>query len=102
MAETKETPAKVTISIAQVKEDLANGIDRTQMKAKYGLKRADIIRLFKDPRLKGLKVKRESTVEPGFVIAEDLGATNGTGTTTTDNASVQEAATQTTEESKGW
>lgn len=69
---------KVELTIAQVQEDLKNGVDRKAMQTKYGLKRADIIRLFKHPKLKGLKVHREGSVEPGFVILDDVEpTTNG-------------------------
>lgn len=111
MAETKTTEApkeKVKLTIAQVKEDLKAGIDRKQMQDKYGLKRADIIRLFQLPELKGLKVHRErgSKVEPGFVIVPDNeGGTPVTESTATNSTTVNatnEAAQPPVVEEKGW
>ena len=80
----KEQKEKVQISIAQVLADLENGIDRKQMQDKYGLSRADIIRLFRLPELKGKKVKRE--VEPGFVIVDKVPTTNASDSTETNAA----------------
>lgn len=80
----KEQKEKVQISIAQVLADLENGIDRKQMQDKYGLSRADIIRLFRLPELKGKKVKRE--VEPGFVIVDSEVPTANTSDSTETNA----------------
>lgn len=89
--------AKVPLTIAQVLNDLENGVDRNQMKEKYGLTRADIIRLFKLPELKGKKVKRE--VEPGFIIVTEAeeAASHATSEATSD-ATVEEAVTA----KEGW
>ncbi len=80
-AET-EVKAPVELTIEQVKEDLKNGISRDDMKERYGLKRADIMRLFKHPDLKGLKVhtsankpkKTRKKATPGFILKDATGA----------------------------
>lgn len=89
-----ETAPKIVVSIAGVKADLQNGLDRKQIGEKYGLTWANQQKLFADPRLKGLKVKRQ--IEPSFVIAEDEeGATpaaEAAVNTTAAPAATEEAA----------
>ncbi len=46
---------KVEITISSVRADLKAGLSRDQIGAKYGLNRANTIRLFKHEKLKGFK-----------------------------------------------
>lgn len=59
-----EPKQKVEVSIPSIKEDLKNGVTRKEMQEKYGLLRADIIKIFKHPELKGLKVHTAAQKAP--------------------------------------
>lgn len=63
----KEEKPKVRLTITQVKNDLALGIDRDGIAEKYGLTKGDVKKLFQHPSLKGLKVK----TAPGFDLVDD-------------------------------
>lgn len=51
-----EVKEPIELTIEGIQEDLKNGISRTDMIEKYGVKKADINRIFKHPDLKGKKV----------------------------------------------
>lgn len=64
MEEQKE---QVKLTIDGVKNDLSNGLTRSEIQNKYGLTKRDVTALFKDSRLKGLRA-----VKPlGFVLVEE-------------------------------
>jgi hypothetical protein len=100
MAKAQTAPvAKVELTIAGVKALLKEGVDRDGIAAKYGLKKSQVNLLFKDERLKGLKVKRERVTVPAFIILDDVnagavtaeeGVTNGA--VETSNASAESEA----------
>lgn len=105
MADEKVEQAKPTLSIPQILEDLKNGIERFPNKAdasqpsiqeKYGLRRVDVINLFKNADLKGKKVhtgkskagggNRKPRATIGFVLVDadgkDVTPTLGTSDVT--------------------
>lgn len=79
MANEKEVKPKVEVSISQLKEDLKLGIDREGIMKKYGVRRVDVMNMFKHPDLKGLKVHKartgtgKSKATIGFVLVDDNG-----------------------------
>lgn len=79
MANEKEVKPKVEVSIGQIKEDLKLGIDRAGIMEKYGLRRVDVMNIFKHPSLKGLKVHKartgtgKSKATIGFVLVDESG-----------------------------
>lgn len=96
MADTKtaskeaKTGEKVKLTIAQIKADLANGIDRKGIRARYQLNAQGIKQLFQDPRLKGLKVKPAPNFE--LVEEEEDGADASTNTASSTAKVAPEAA----------
>lgn len=72
---------RVELSVGQILEDLKNGVTRTQMIEKYGLKKADISRIFQHPSLKGRRVHTAVTKPrvpkaprvPSFILKDESG-----------------------------
>jgi hypothetical protein len=80
---------KPVLTIAQIKEDLKNGLERfpdkenpgkANIQEKYGLRRVDVVTLFKTEGLKGLKThtsrktssgKSRATI--GFILQDENG-----------------------------
>lgn len=98
-----EAKPKVELTISQIKEDLKNGIDRDGIKEKYGLRRVDVVRLFQNEELKGLKVHRprpatsKSKATIGFILKDD----NGNDITSTVFPAAKASTESTTTESTG-
>lgn len=82
---------KVKMTISSVIADLNSGIDRNGIKEKYGLTRADVIRLFQHEQLKGRKVKSA----PGFELVDDVTGTDLALKPKTAEAEVAETASTT-------
>lgn len=135
MAEETLEAAKPRISTTQILQDLKDGIERypnkedaskPSIQEKYGLRRVDVINLFKHADLKGKKVhtgKAKSTTgrKPratiGFTLVDDAGnditsevfnptattaapsAGNGNGNDTNDTTANAETSTQAPQES---
>lgn len=51
---------QLVISVEGILSDLDNGLDREQIGARYGLTKAEVREMFKHPRLKGKKPKKQS------------------------------------------
>lgn len=66
---------KVQLSILAIQNDLKAGLDRDAIAKKYGLKQSEIKEVFKDPKLKGLKVFKVRPPRPPkpsrFVLIDD-------------------------------
>lgn len=62
-AVTVEPKPKIHLTITQIKKDLEDGIDRKAMAKKYNVPFAEILRLFRHEKLKGLKVKNAPIIE---------------------------------------
>lgn len=125
---TTDNKPKVELTIGQIKEDLKNGIDRNGIKEKYGLRRVDVMRLFQNKELKGLKVHRprpassKSKATIGFVLKDDSGnditstvfpaaktstdeaasTENGNGNTGDNQVEAEATAQPATQEATGW
>jgi hypothetical protein len=68
MSEVTEGGApKTQITVSGIKVDLANGLTRPQIQAKYNLTGKDLKDLFSHPKLKGLKTKPA----PSFILTDD-------------------------------
>ena len=61
-----ETPEKITVSM--IDQDLKNGISKSEMTVKYGIKPWEVDEMFKHPFLKG---RRPSKKKPLSFIFED-------------------------------
>lgn len=66
---------KKTVSVSQIKQDLKDGLDRKQIKKKYGLVGENATNIFNHPKLKGLKVRRQATNDV-VLIDDEEGETN--------------------------
>ena len=72
----KTTTVKLQISKASIKEDLKNGLSRYKkddfgngsIEDKYGLTPAQVLRIFKNPELKGLKTKGKTRIKDDFEL----------------------------------
>lgn len=76
--------APVQISISAVQQMLAAGKDRKAIAEHFGLTKAEIKRVFMNPKLKGKKVKKAITQRDAetFVLVDDTTETNATSETT--------------------
>jgi hypothetical protein len=103
-AQLTEAKPKVELTISQIKEDLKNGIDRDGIKEKYGLRRVDVVRLFQNNELKGLKVHRprpatsKSKATIGFILKDDSGNDITSTVFPAAKASTESATTESTSE----
>ena len=60
-----ETPAEITISM--IDQDLKDGISKSEMTIKYGIKPWEVDEMFKHPFLKGKRPARKRTLSFTFV-----------------------------------
>jgi len=60
-----ETPAEITISM--IDQDLIDGVNKTEMSIKYGIKPWEVDEMFKHPFLKGRRPARKRTLSFSFV-----------------------------------
>ena len=60
-----ETPAKITVSM--IDQDLKDGISKSEMAIKYGIKPWEVDEMFKHPFLKGRRPSRKKTLSFSFV-----------------------------------
>ena len=60
-----ETPAKITVSM--IDQDLKDGINKTEMAVKYGIKPWEVDEMFKHPFLKGRRPARKRVLSFSFV-----------------------------------
>lgn len=60
--------AKPTIVVSDVLKMLDEGKTREEIREHYGLSKADLTRLFKNPSLKN----RKSRKKPGFILEDDV------------------------------
>ena len=83
-----ETPAQITVSM--IDQDLKDGISKTEMTVKYGIKPWEVDEMFKHPFLKGRRPSRKKALSFSFVddITEDR--IKETGTVIERNAEVDE------------
>ena len=95
---TTTTPAKapVQITISAVQEMLAQGHDREAIRLHFGLNKADLKRVFMNPKLKGKKVKKSSEQKAKFVLVDDTDSAT-TETATSTPTSSEETTTPATE-----
>ena len=63
-----ETPAKITVSM--IDQDLKDGISKTEMTVKYGIKPWEVDEMFKHPFLKGRRPSRKKALS--FVFEDDI------------------------------
>jgi len=61
VAQDVATQPTTVITISSVLGDLNNGLDRAAIATKYGLSTAEVIEVFKHPKLKGLRARRKIT-----------------------------------------
>ena len=64
-----ETPAEITISM--IDQDLIDGVNKTEMSIKYGIKPWEVDEMFKHPFLKGRRPARKRTLSFSFVDDTD-------------------------------
>lgn len=84
---------KIKLTIAGILADLKAGLDRKQIKAKYGLSSIDLKRVFQHDKLKGRKV----SPLPNFELIDDTTddtaeASEGNGQQATASAAVSNVA----------
>ena len=60
-----ETPAKITVSM--IDQDLKDGVNKSEMAVKYGIKPWEVDEMFKHPLLKGRRPARKRTLSFSFV-----------------------------------
>ena len=60
-----ETPAKITVSM--IDQDLKDGVSKTDMAVKYGIKAWEVDEMFKHPFLKGRRPSRKKALSFSFV-----------------------------------
>jgi len=63
--EAGKTPAQITVSM--IDQDLKNGINKTEMAVKYGIKPWEVDEMFKHPLLKGRRPARKRVLSFSFV-----------------------------------
>ncbi len=63
--EAGKTPAQITVSM--IDQDLKNGINKTEMAVKYGIKPWEVDEMFKHPFLKGRRPARKRVLSFNFV-----------------------------------
>jgi len=63
--EAGETPDQITISM--IDQDLKDGVNKTEMSIKYGIKPWEVDEMFKHPLLKGRRPARKRTLSFSFV-----------------------------------
>ena len=73
-----ETPAKITVSM--IDQDLKDGISKTEMTVKYGIKPWEVDEMFKHPFLKGRRPSRKKALSFSFVddVSEEIPGFEGT------------------------
>ena len=73
-----ETPAQITVSM--IDQDLKDGISKTEMTVKYGIKPWEVDEMFKHPFLKGRRPSRKKALSFSFVddVSEDMPGFEGT------------------------
>lgn len=62
------TETKIRITVAMLKEDLLNGLNRKAIAQKYNVSKVSVDKMFKHPELLGLRPKHASEVE---LVLED-------------------------------
>lgn len=75
-----DTSAKNQVSIKQLMNDLSNGMTRYKkddfgngsIEEKYNLTQAQVARIFKHDKLKGLKVKGKTRIKDEFELIDDV------------------------------
>ena len=77
--EAGKTPAQITVSM--IDQDLKDGINKTEMAVKYGIKPWEVDEMFKHPLLKGRRPARKRVLSFSFV--DDM-TTNTTEEVTVD------------------
>ena len=60
-----ETPAKITVSM--IDQDLKDGVSKSDMAVKYGIKAWEVDEMFKHPFLKGRRPSRKKALSFSFV-----------------------------------
>ena len=60
-----ETPAQITVSM--IDQDLKDGVSKTDMAVKYGIKAWEVDEMFKHPFLKGRRPSRKKALSFSFV-----------------------------------
>ena len=63
--EAGKTPAQITVSM--IDQDLKDGINKTEMAVKYGIKPWEVDEMFKHPLLKGRRPSRKKVLSFSFV-----------------------------------
>jgi hypothetical protein len=89
--EPKAPKPKIKLTVQQLTADLEAGLDRAGIAAKYGIPKAEVIRLFKHPKLKGLKTKVASNVE---LVDEEETTVNGSDVSATSTETPAPVAEQ--------
>ena len=76
--EAGKTPATITVSM--IDQDLKDGISKSEMAIKYGIKPWEVDEMFKHPFLKGRRPSRKKALSFSFVddISEDIPGFEGT------------------------
>jgi len=77
--EAGKTPAQITVSM--IDQDLKDGVNKTEMAVKYGIKPWEVDEMFKHPLLKGRRPSRKKVLSFSFV--DDM-TTNTTEEITVD------------------
>lgn len=88
---TETAKEKVKVSKAQVKAWLKEGLSREEIGERYGLNRANRIRMFQDPELKGLKSKQKPSVFNSFVFEDEAESKDKAETKTEDKTEAKAA-----------
>ena len=103
MSVQKQQKPKKQITVAQLKEDLINGLNRKGIAAKYDISVSAVNKIFKHPELASLRPKGSSDVElvdssgsvysPAMLVAK-AEAANVNSPATEETASASPAAEQ--------
>tara|TARA_B100000963_G_scaffold350597_1_gene361051 strand:+ start:109 stop:486 length:378 start_codon:yes stop_codon:yes gene_type:complete len=72
--EVEQTETPKTLTVSQLLEDLDNGIDRKDIRKKYGLTQAEAKAIFSHPKLQGRRVKRAKVTR--IQLIDDTEMTN--------------------------
>ena len=73
-----ETPAQITVSM--IDQDLKDGVSKSEMAVKYGIKPWEVDEMFKHPFLKGRRPSRKKALSFSFVddVSEEIPGFEGT------------------------
>lgn len=92
--EVEQTETPRTLTVSQLLEDLNNGIDRKDIRKKYGLTQAEAKTIFSHPKLQGIRVKRAKVTRIQLVDDTDMTNPNQTSIPVPETTKLDELKTE--------